>query len=106
MSYTIALYVERDEKELELKVTGSVSSYFPAVTHLRPEDCHPAEGGEVEIEKITLNTIEWNGELTDIELERAEESLTEAASNNDYYFDDSDPPDDHDDEIIDYPEHY
>jgi len=103
--YSITLLVERDEEELELHISGSVSSYVPAVTHLRPENCHPSEGGEVEIEKITLKGNEWNGELTDNERTRAEESLTEAAR------DDEDPPDsddyfDDDLEVIDYPEHF
>lgn len=32
----------------ELSVDVRFSPYVPAVTHRRPEDCYPAEGGEIE----------------------------------------------------------
>lgn len=34
--------------EIEMDVTASVNPEVRAVTHLAPEDCYPAEGGEVE----------------------------------------------------------
>lgn len=104
MSYTMTLYVERGEDELELEVTGSVSEYIPAVTHKLPEDCHPAEGGEVEIEKITLDGEEWGGELTDDERERAEEGLFEQYRSNDVGYIEEYEDDDLD--IQEIPEHF
>ena len=35
-------------------VTYRQSPYIPARTYGRPEDCHPAEGGEVELHSIML----------------------------------------------------
>lgn len=88
MKCNITIWVMRGEEELELEVSGTVSPYVSAVTHLAPENCHPAEGGEVEIETITLHGEKWNGELTDEELDRAEDGLFEAAYYDDSYFED------------------
>lgn len=43
-------------------VTGDVSPYYPARIGGPPENCSPAEGGEVEIEKIKLVELEIDGE--------------------------------------------
>lgn len=99
----MTLFVERDEEELELEVSGTVSTYIPAVTHLPPDRCSPAEGGEVEITGITLNGEAWEGEMTDEERERAEEGLFEAAQNDDGYIEEYE---DDDLDIEEIPEHY
>ncbi len=99
MSYTITYEVERGEDEnykvIELEITGSVSPYVPAKTWGLPENCYPAEGGEVEIETILHEGKKWEGELTDSEREKVEELLTEAAQEDDGpdpddYYDDFD----------------
>jgi hypothetical protein len=100
-SYTIILYVERGEDELELEVSGTVSAYVPAVTHRLPENCSPAEGGEVEITSIKLNNETWDGELTDDEREKAEEKLFDAMND-----DDEDEPPISDDFDYDFPKSY
>lgn len=78
IQYHITLYVERQDQELELSITGTVSHYVPAKTHLRPEDCYDASGGEVEITSIKLRGVDWDGELTEGELLLAEQELFEA----------------------------
>lgn len=78
MKHTIKFYVERDDDELGLVIIATISPYIPAVIHLPPERCSPAEGGEVEIQSITLNGNTWDGELTEAEQAKAEEELFEA----------------------------
>jgi hypothetical protein len=92
-TYQVELYVERGEDEMKLLVSGTVSPYVRAITHLAPENCSPAEGGEVEITSITDRGMVWKGELTEKELEQAEEELFEAAQRDD----DFGPEDDDDD---------
>lgn len=41
-------------KNAEFEVEFDVTAYLPARIHGRPEDCSPAEGGEVEIEAVML----------------------------------------------------
>ena len=80
MAWTeIEFHVERDGVELELTVRGHVSAFVPAKTFGLPENCYPAEGGEVEIDAIFLNGKGWSGELTDKEKEEAEKALFECA---------------------------
>jgi len=98
MSYTIDFEVERGDDEdyhvVKLSITGSVSKYIPAKTWGPPENCYPAEGGEVEIESILHNGKVWDGELTEDERESAEEQLRECQEDDgpdpDDYFDDFD----------------
>lgn len=73
--YTTHLYIERDEQDLDLVITGTVSDFIPAVTHLLPEYCYESEGGICDIESITLDGKPWEGELTERELERADDKL-------------------------------
>lgn len=50
-----------DGTEIELTVTYTITPYDPGRTYGLPEDCYPAEGGEVEIVSVTDqdgNTIE------------------------------------------------
>lgn len=77
---TIQLTIERTDPtdpdetaELTVEVSGTVSRYRPE-TRL-----DPAEGGDAEIESITLNGSEF--ELTDSELDKAAEALTAQARN-------------------------
>lgn len=51
---TIPFYWERDDGEYEFRVTGTVSPVIPAKVYGPPEDCYPAEGGEVEILSVKL----------------------------------------------------
>jgi hypothetical protein len=104
-SYTVNVYVIRgDDVEIELEVTGSVSAYVPAKRSGHPDTWSPSEGGDIEIETITLNGQKWDGELSPAERADAEDKLFEASQDDDsdYDYDDSY---DHDD-VIDYPEHY
>lgn len=47
-------------------VTYTQSPYVPARTYGRPEDCYPAEGGEVEVISVKLDTGE-DTEMSDAE---------------------------------------
>jgi len=73
--YSTHLYIERDGQDLDLVITGTVSDFIPSITHLPPEYCEPSSGGVVEIQSITLNGKPWEGELTDRELEQADDNL-------------------------------
>jgi hypothetical protein len=73
------IYIDRDGQELELDITGSVIPYVPARLYGHPDTWCPEEGGEVEIETITLAGKPWNGKLTKDEQREAEEALQRAA---------------------------
>lgn len=79
---TIDYDIERGNSSFTIKVTGSVTQYLPASY----ED--PAEGGELEIEDITLlpgevAPPEWNEwELTDKEEEGIRTAIHEAEEAN------------------------
>lgn len=83
--------------EKEYEVSASVSKYVPAKISGPPENCYPAEGGEVEIDSITLNGKDVDLEdFSPKEIEKMEEQLFEAAQDDadDY---DCEPDDDYDD---------
>ena len=90
--YQVTFYADRDDEEIELEISGSVSPFVSRVMHLPPERCSPSEGGEVEIYSILRQGDLWRGELSPAEREAVEEMLLEAAAE-----DDSDEPewDDH-----------
>ena len=72
-----------DEAETEVLVEYSASAYIPAQTYGPAENCHPAEGGEVEIINVCLaNAVDAAGQnipvvLTDADRERIETWLAE-----------------------------
>lgn len=75
---TIEMHIERgtdnDWRELTVEVRGTVSRYRPATRH------SPAEGGEVEIDSVTCNGVDF--ELTREELDRAEGMLAMQAADD------------------------
>lgn len=93
--------------EVEYEVHGHVSEFVPAKISGPPEHCHPAEGGEVEIEQITLGGKEVpESAFSSKELEQMEESLAEAAGDDDGYddYDDYDLDDDRSPDSFDPPD--
>jgi hypothetical protein len=55
-SYAFLAEVDRDadDEATTLEVAGTVTAYDPGRTCGPPESCYPPEGGEVEIESVTL----------------------------------------------------
>ena len=43
-----------ETREHELRVQGRRTPHVPAVTNLAPENCTPAEGGEIEIDRVWM----------------------------------------------------
>jgi hypothetical protein len=94
---------ENCEYVLEVyQIEGSVSRYIPARVSGPPENCYPAEGGEVEIEEAWLDApsgrvqVDWEKHFTSKELDEIEQRLFDAA------MDDDGPdyePDDYDDDL-------
>jgi hypothetical protein len=76
-TFTAVIYVEREEEEIEVQVTGRVIPYDPGICSGPPEICYPPEGGEVEDVEATVAGKPF--ELTASELTKAEEALTDAA---------------------------
>ena len=64
--------------EVEITVTGTVNPYIPAKTWGDPDNCYPAEGGDVEDIEATINgqTVELSVE----QMGRVETDLLEAAA--------------------------
>lgn len=48
---------EDNNRTVELTVHGTISAYYPAKISGPPEDCYPAEGGELEDWEITVNEV-------------------------------------------------
>jgi len=67
-----------DVEEIEVELSAYVTPYTPARTHGDPDDCYPAEGGDVEDLTATVDGKPF--ELTSEEYERAVEAVSEAAS--------------------------
>lgn len=40
--------IERGEDQIDIDVEYSLTRFYPAKTYGPPEDCYPAEGGEIE----------------------------------------------------------
>ncbi len=56
-----------DGEETPVLVEFSMSPRVPARTYGPPEDCSPAEGGEVEIRRCKTDANGWAEPFTDIE---------------------------------------
>ena len=86
-----AVYDEQDNETI-YTIECSLTPYVPAKIHGDPDDCHDSEGGECEIEKITLDGreiphAEWKA------LKLDEEAIAEKAWETAPSKDDEDPPD-------------
>lgn len=68
--HSLAYTLERGEDEIDIEVEYSVSAYYPAKISGPPEDCYPAEGGE--IETLTAYRDGQAIDLTPTELEAVE----------------------------------
>ena len=55
--------IDYDFNGITLKVEADVSPYVPAKTYGPAEDCHPEEGGEVDITSVTCGgeVFEYEG---------------------------------------------
>jgi hypothetical protein len=73
------------EQELDLLVTANVTPVRPARISGPPENCYPAEGGEVEIESIKLDGSPWTGTLTEAEEEELRLEILEDADEGDSF---------------------
>ena len=83
---TLTYHLERGDDEIELTIEYSVAPYYPAQTYGPPENCHPAEGGEIEDMTVT----DANGEpieLTDQEREKIEAHIYDTHDYDDDYSD-------------------
>jgi hypothetical protein len=71
--YQVTFYADRNDEELELEITGTISPFVGAIVHLPPERCSDSEGGNVEIHSILYRGDLWRGELSPAEREAVEE---------------------------------
>lgn len=92
---TTYMTVEREDaggvsRKISLIVTGTCNDYVEARTHGDPDDCSPAEGGDIEIESVKVFIKRGASpnphahlftELTEEEDELAKESLQTAHEN-------------------------
>ena len=90
--------------EERYQIEGEVSAYVPARTSGPPDNCYPAEGGEVEILDVNLATpegwrqiVDWEKHFTDREFEDINQKLFDAMMDDDGY--DYEPDDDYDDDL-------
>jgi len=51
---TVTHEEETDNKLLVFEIEGNLTPYVPARTYGPPEDCYPAEGGQLEEYQVTL----------------------------------------------------
>lgn len=72
---TSSFLVEREGKEIELKVDGRYTPGIEGRTWGPPEDSYEGEPADAEIEMVWLGGHPWTGELTDAETEEATEAL-------------------------------
>jgi hypothetical protein len=59
--------IERGGEELEINVEFDATPIVPAQLYGLPENCYPAEGGEVEITAVFLDGVAIDPPLTDAE---------------------------------------
>lgn len=79
MSHEITYHLTRDGEEIELTIEYAVAAYCPAQTYGPPEDCSPAEGGE--IEEMTVRRDGRPFTLTSLEEREVEDWIYD---NHDY----------------------
>ena len=75
MSHTKTFYIG----DVEFEVEFSSTPYVPAKISGPPEHCHPAEGGEVEIESICIGEFEVSDIISDSVRELLQTKCEEAA---------------------------
>ena len=68
--------IDYDFNGITLKVEADVSPYVAAVIHAPAEDCHPEEGGEVELTSVTCNGAEFEFEGVSVNGVELEELIT------------------------------
>lgn len=75
MSFTKTFYIS----DVEFEVEFEASRYKPAKTYGPPENCYPAEGGEVEIETVTVGGFEIKDFLSESTMKQLQSMAEEAA---------------------------
>lgn len=75
MSFTKTFYIG----DVEFEVEFSSTPYVPAKIYGPPELCHPAEGGEVEIESITIGGFEVSDVISQEVRDKLQSMAEEAA---------------------------
>lgn len=75
MSFTKTFYIG----DVEFEVEFSASRLIPAKTYGPPENCHPEEGGEVEIETISVGGFEVSEVISDAARKILQQKAEEAA---------------------------
>lgn len=78
--------------DVEMRVVFNASPYVPAKTWGAPENCHPAEGGEVEVLEVYIGDIE----VSDVISETVEEMIQTTLEEGEITAPDFDAPDDDD----------
>lgn len=76
MSYTKTFFIG----DVEFEVEFSSTPYVPAKTYGPPENCHPAEGGEVEIETISIGEFEVTDVLSESAVYKLQQMCEESAA--------------------------
>jgi len=86
MTVKIDFYVERNDDELELQITGNHTPGRPANLRGHPDNWSPPEGSETEIILVEVyrnkKFEKWEGELTSDEEKLALEKIAEQAEEN------------------------
>ena len=81
---TIDWACDRISEDHPLVVECDVSWYVPAQLYGRPEDCYPAEGGDVEVLSATLDGVAFDlATLTDDESAELQSHVEESATVDD-----------------------
>ena len=60
MNHSNSYELKRGEEYFDLEIEFTTSRYYPAVTYGLPEDCSPAEGGEIETITAYLDGKEFS----------------------------------------------
>ncbi|HEY5797687.1 MAG TPA: hypothetical protein VIU82_22005 [Bosea sp. (in: a-proteobacteria)] len=71
----ITVTITRDGEDIDLEIEYEVADLVPGRTYGLPEDCYPAEGGEVEDLAATLDGKPF--EMTDAERAKVETRIYE-----------------------------